>query len=186
MLLFLCFSLVACCKLSKEDATQLVEATFRANDKVLCSWSAPAMSSEGDSPTANKVFSFIAPNHAANECIWALTKAKVLHEGECLQMEAFNADRLSFCTKTAYSVGTGATVNSDLLKFECGTRKFKAFTAVSTNGNKAKVRYVRTVSLDDPLIAKLSACTLDVPEAGSAELAMSFTRDDDGQWSPAQ
>ena len=78
-----------------------------------------------------------------------------------------------------------AQSRSGTLEFTCGTTTYIGITSITTEGNKATVKYEREAQLDDALLSAVSACIIVKTEAGKQERSRTFVRDDSGKWSLA-
>ena len=68
------------------------------------------------------------------------------------------------------------------LVFDCADIKLLGVTSITTEENKATVKYSREVVLHDKLLTSISDCKVDKPDSGVAERQAHFTRDDAGNW----
>ena len=160
------------CGLSKSDAHEIIkQENYDKDSNVYCEFSEFSSTGSG----AKQAFE---SSYGANYCVWALGRAGVVDAPSCEDSRGKVCERAPFKLKgeTSISERTGR------LLFPCGTKRLGEVLSVTSEGKKAKVRYKRTVTLDQDLLKKVEQCTLKTPTTGEEELTIQFSKDDDGKW----
>ncbi len=176
---------VGCGRLSKSTAHDLIQSTYGNDASVYCSWDNPPMRLSTKNPSTFREqeiggtdFWFGAvSSDEQRKCIDALSTAGLMRE------------KAKGGPPFKYEL-TGAAIVKDMkygiegvaLQFPCGKRGLE-IESITTNGNKATVRYTRPITRNAALTRMLATCSIDdVPKVVTE--TMTLNRDDDGKWSP--
>jgi hypothetical protein len=152
--------------LSGDDARRLLEERY-AGQAATCAW-------QGYRQTGDASYGF-HPYHEG-ECAKGLQAAGIIRLGGAVE-----DNKVSFVPEPSVKFDLQAV----RMNFPCGRMKFvevKAVTTDTTATNKAAIRFTREFERDDDVLAKLSACRLIKPDAGTVEKTWNASRDDDGRW----
>ncbi len=170
--------LAACGKLSKSDAHDIIQSTYYdKDDNAYCSW-LPEDRHKNDPTKDAKVLEFVSTDSEA--CVTELAAAGVLKAKAPPQPWYGGGKVYSYAL-----VGSAYYAKDGTLQVPCGKKKLGDVSSVSTEGNKATVKYARTFTVDTALLGKLEDCTFtDKPKPGESDETMKFRRDDDGKWAP--
>ena len=159
--------------LTKENAHKLIEASYSdTND--------PSMNcAVGDIDNArSSSLMFGTYDELHQRCIAQLEKAEILIPGECLDRGCSGG-----CCKRAVKPGSKArATEKGLVTFACGKFNVLGVSSVTTQGNKATVKFSREFVADVAVLGPVGDCRLQIPDKGRAEKTWEFTRDDDGNW----
>lgn len=110
------------------------------------------------------------------KCATALEKAGLITKGKCRETGCGGC-----CSREIVAAG-GASFDKSNLAFPCGSMSLDSVDSITTEGRKAKVTFTRTFTLDEAIVAKVSACPLDKPEPGKKKRDRTFVQDDSGTW----
>jgi hypothetical protein len=113
-------------------------------------------------------------------CVEALVKAGVIKRGECMRSGASGC--LSQSVRATDKSGFSTPANG--LVFPCGKQALTGINSITTEGNKATVKYERQVTLDRSIAeAAAYGCTIKTPDLGAQMSTRTLSKDDDGNWS---
>jgi len=164
--------LVGCNKsLDKETAEKILLQQEFTPGRVECVWDKPIQKTSTE-------WTFLGFAQAQQDCASQLVETGLAKLGGCYEkgcgpccaelIEATSKSRLDEKKRG--------------LTFTCGQSKLGQILSITTEGNKATVKYERELTFE-PVVGELSKCKLTKPEAGRKTQERQFVRDDAGNWS---
>lgn len=158
-------------KLDTATAERLIAQDYASRDGARCTWRNPVQ-------VTNEIWGFMPFEPATAACAEQLADAGLLEIGPCHEGGCGDC-----CKQLLKAKGDAVFVTSRPagLDFKCGDIELGGVTSISTEGNKATVKFRRTFK-PGPILEQLSACKLERPIAGTAESTREFRRDDAGRW----
>lgn len=159
--------------LSKEAAAAILAKEITG--PAPCTW-------RGLSKHTDTTWIFMATDDVTRSCGEALQSAGIAKLGKCVDD---NPRAKCFKREIAPSgkEGTRMSEPTSELVFTCGKTEFQRVVSVTTKDPRtAVVKFVRTVTMDAPLLKSIEVCALGKTEAGELERERTFQRDDSGTW----
>lgn len=173
---------MGCGKLTKENARLMIQEKHFKDNKIECKWKT-LVSVTGTGSSVEHTIGYFgegAEGEKQNKCVNEMIKAGVLSSRKCVENNSLGCVKHKIELGAISKMQTNSTVGN--IEFACGTRSLDGINSITTEEKKAKVKFDRTLVLDEALIKALSDCTLGLPEAGKKERESNFTKDDDGVW----
>ncbi len=160
---------LGCGKLSKDEAARILKESKYKSGEGYCTWQAPQKSRQTD-------WSYTPFDAQEAGCMLELSEAGLASDGKCM-----DAGCTGGCCKMGIVLGGKAKFDRGV-SFACGKFSDISVTSVRTEDATATVKASRVFTSDRPLLDKLKACKLNMPQEGAAELSWKFAKDDDGTW----
>jgi hypothetical protein len=178
---------MGCGKLSKDDARVKLQAKYYETDDAYCTWDGGNLGDRSKREPKSRTFSFVSESKEDlidKDCVEEMVAVGMLKKkGEPIDLwKVHMGSGYSYVYGLADSVEITRTGD---IRFPCGKVKLDGVTSISTEGKKATVTYVETITRNDEQMKKLAACRkVDGATSGTKERTWEFLQDDDGKWSP--
>jgi hypothetical protein len=178
---------MGCGKLSKDDARAMLQAKYFKSDSAYCTWDGGNLGDRSKREPKSRTFSFISESKEDlidKDCVEEMVASGILQKkGEPIDLwKVHIGSGFSY----VYGLADGVEITkAGNIQFPCGKVKLDGVTSISTEGKKATVAYVETITRDDEQTKKLAHCRkVEGPTSGTQERTWEFLQDDDGKWSP--